>query len=72
VNSEGPVNVWTVNPTAVDFVPPAAETPRVIVGASFTEITDNAFVTAALDKTPSFTTNVIVRAEVFGSSEVFR
>jgi hypothetical protein len=39
VNSEGPVNVWTVNPPAVDFVPPTAETPKVIVGASFTAVT---------------------------------
>jgi hypothetical protein len=33
------VNVWTVNPPAVVFVPPSAETPRVIVGASFTGVT---------------------------------
>jgi hypothetical protein len=42
------------------------------VGASLTELTETIFVTAALDKTPSFTTNVTVRAKVFGVSDVFR
>ena len=42
------------------------------VGTSFTAVTDNAFVTAALFDRPSFTTHVTVRSKVFGFSEVFR
>ena len=38
--SEGPVNVWTVNPPAVVFAPPAAKTLIFIVGASFTSVTE--------------------------------
>jgi hypothetical protein len=60
VNSEGPVNVWTVNPPAVVFVPPSAETPRVIVGASFTGVTVSAKERVAVKPPASVTVAVIV------------
>ena len=42
------------------------------LGASFTELTKTVFVTTRLVSAPSFTATVTVRAEVFGTSEVFR